>query len=83
MAAGPRRYIDGFMVRGEAVMLDKGVLAIEIVVSREDGGLEARWSLPRFVTFPDMASALRHAELVLAGILSIDPAIGEPRYGIL
>jgi len=27
--------------------------------------------------------ARRHAELVLSGIVSVDPATGEPRYGIL
>ncbi|WP_438859380.1 hypothetical protein [Achromobacter spanius] len=47
-----------------------------------DGG-QQRWSLPRFVTFADAEVARRHAELVLSGIVSVDVATGEPRYGIL
>ncbi len=80
----PQRHIDGFEVKCEVVSLDAGVLAIEIAVSRPgDADFRQRWSLPRFVTFADERVARRHAELVLSGILSVDPATGEPRYGIL
>jgi hypothetical protein len=48
-----------------------------------EGEFERRWSLPRFVTFEDPGTARRHAELVLSGIVSVDEATGEPRYGIL
>lgn len=84
MDGWPQRHIDGFEVRCEVVSLDAGVLAIEISVSRPgDAAFRQRWSLPRFVTFADAGVARRHAELVLSGIMSVDPATGEPRYGIL
>ncbi|MGY6269590.1 hypothetical protein ACXIUT_07865 [Achromobacter denitrificans] len=69
----------------QVVRLGDGVLAIEVAVCREEGGSGAarRWSLPRFVTFADAGVALRHAELVLSGIVSVDESTGEPRYGIL
>jgi len=80
----PQRHIDGFEVKCEVVSLDAGVLAIEIAVSRPgDAEFQQRWPLPRFVTFADESVARRHAELVLSGIVSVDPATGEPRYGIL
>ncbi|CAB3631475.1 MAG: hypothetical protein ACWGIK_10215 [Achromobacter pulmonis] len=80
----PQRHIDGFEVQCEVVSLDAGVLAIEISVARAGvAALPQRWPLPRFVTFADPAVARRHAELVLSGIVSVDPATGEPRYGIL
>ncbi len=79
-----QRHIDGFEVMCEVVSLDAGVLAIEISVSRPgEAHFQQRWSLPRFVTFVDAGVARRHAELVLSGIVSVDPATGEPRYGIL
>lgn len=84
MSAWPQRHIDGFQVGCEIVSLDEGALAIMVTVRRTgNGDFEQRWSLPRFVTFADAAVARRHAELVLAGILSVDAATGEPRYGIL
>lgn len=84
MDVWPRRHIDGFEVQCEVVALDAGALAIEISVSRPgDAAFRRRWSLPRFVTFADAGQARRHAELVLSGIVSVDPATGEPRYGIL
>ncbi|WP_313619596.1 hypothetical protein [Achromobacter sp.] len=84
MNGWPQRHINGFQVQCEVVNLDTGVLAIEISVSRNgDAGSQQRWSLPRFVTFDDPASARRHAELVLSGIVSVDEFTGEPRYGIL
>ena len=84
MNAWPQRHIDGFQVGCEIVSLDTGVLAIEVTVRRSgDGEGLQRWSLPRFVTFADAAVARRHAELVLSGIVSVDKATGEPRYGIL
>jgi len=84
MSGWPQRHIDGFQVQCEVVDLNTGVLAIEILVSRNGSETVARrWSLPRFVTFNDPVSARRHAELVLSGILSVDEYTGEPRYGIL
>ncbi|CUI86825.1 Uncharacterised protein [Achromobacter xylosoxidans] len=84
MDGWPQRRIDGFEVRCEVVSLDAGVLAIEISVARAgDTAVRRRWSLPRFVTFADEGVARRHAELVLSGIVSVDLATGEPRYGIL
>lgn len=84
MSAWPQRHIDGFQVGCEIVSLDAGVLAIEVTVRRSGAGdFQQRWSLPRFVTFADAAVARRHAELVLSGIVSVDKATGEPRYGIL
>lgn len=84
MDAWPHRHIDGFQVGCEVVNLDAGVLAIEVTVCRTgDGSYQQRWSLPRFVTFEDPSVARRHAELVLSGIVSVDGATGEPRYGIL
>ena len=60
------------------------MLAIEVTVRQSgDGDFQQRWSLPRFVTFADAEVARRHAELVLSGIVSVDEATGEPRYGIL
>jgi hypothetical protein len=77
MNACPQRHIDGFQVGCEIVSLDAGVLAIVVTVSRTgNGDFQQRWSLPRFVTFAD-------ADLVLSGIVSVDAATGEPRYGIL
>lgn len=84
MSGWPQRHINGFHVQCEVVNLETGVLAIEIMVCRTGNSAAAqRWSLPRFVTFNDHASARRHAELVLSGILSVDEFTGEPRYGIL
>ncbi|MDF3857345.1 hypothetical protein P3W66_27715 [Achromobacter denitrificans] len=85
MNAWPRRDIDGFQVECQVVRLGDGVLAIEVAVCRTEGRDDAprRWSLPRFVTFADATIALRHAELVLSGIVSVDESTGEPRYGIL
>lgn len=80
----PQRHIDGFEVMCEVVSLDAGALAIEVSVSRPgETEFHQRWPLPRFVTFVDAGVARRHAELVLSGIVSVDPATGEPRYGIL
>jgi len=85
MGAWPRRQIDGFQVECQVVRLDDGVLAIEVAVCRTEAAddVPRRWSLPRFVTFADAGIALRHAELVLSGIVSVDESTGEPRYGIL
>ena len=84
MSGWPQRHINGFQVQCEVVDLNTGVLAIEILVSRNGNETVARrWSLPRFVTFNDPVTARRHAELVLSGILSVDEYTGEPRYGIL
>jgi hypothetical protein len=84
MGAWPQRHIDGFEVECQVIRLDTGMLAIEVAVCRRvEGEFERRWSLPRFVTFEDPGTARRHAELVLSGIVSVDEATGEPRYGIL
>ncbi|WP_249293040.1 hypothetical protein, partial [Achromobacter ruhlandii] len=84
MEGGPQRHIGACEVRCVVVSRGAGVWAMEVGVSRPgDAAFRQRWSWPRFVTFADVGVARRHAELVLSGIMSVDPATGEPRYGSL